>query len=440
MNLSPAKDAALHGIMGSLDDATLMRLNAALSAARARDDIFAPVSDIARRESIEREARNLVLEPLRPLADKGLIAPKRPLLDGRDLGLVWWVMKRDAPEEVARARSLAQDLGSEDGARPLFNGLCAVAARAVEAADLGASVLAPQRARRLADLLRLSPILRDVQPRLERWSRNLGSDNMAAVRLCYKDALALGEEMPLLFAECLFVYLDAPWQILRLISAMLMDRPSDRYLAGSELASFGERILSDINARIEQVRTFAPGKGADLGVVTAASIRCASLAIAEFEQWLTLIKDGPWGAQVRQQRRRLATTAEAHIRAAEGAVSKTLPLHYERLPGGLAPRLAPYVEGFPDEGALRRAEGLLAFINETRSCASDAGFGFARQKALEAVETYIDRYVDDLVDRMRGGEVDLDWAKAYLEAAADLAGVLSGPKAAQIVRRRAAVV
>jgi hypothetical protein len=310
----------------------------------------------------------------------------------------------------------------------------------VDAEDLGASVLDEARAAMLSDILKLSPILRDVQPRVQRWARNLGNDNMAAIRLHYKDALALGEDMPYLFVECLFTYLDEPWQVLRLISAMLMDKPSDRFLAASELADFGDRLIRDVESRIESLRRFDPLRGGDNGMIEAASVRAAIQIISEFEQWLTLSKDGPWGARVGGLRRRVAAAAETHIRAAENAVSKTLPLHYERLPGGLAPRLAPYVEGYPDEGRLRRAEGLLAFIAETRLCASDAGFGALRAKSLEAVEVYIDRYVDELVDRMRGGEIEFEWAKAYLEAAADLAGVLSGPNAAQIVRRRSAVV
>ncbi len=123
MALSSAQDAALHGLMGSLDDVTLMRLNAALGAARGRDAIFAPVSDIARKETLERQARDLVLEPLKPLADVALAEPKRALLDRRDIGLVWWIITRAAPEEAARVRVLAQDLRSELETRPLFNGL-----------------------------------------------------------------------------------------------------------------------------------------------------------------------------------------------------------------------------------------------------------------------------------------------------------------------------
>jgi hypothetical protein len=89
--------------------------------------------------------------------------------------------------------------------------------------------------------------------------------------------------------------------------------------------------------------------------------------------------------------------------------------------------------------ALKRAECLLTFFERSRATANQAGYGSVRTKAGERLDARLELYVEDLLDLLRGDDVQqVDRVRAYLDAAATLIGVARGDKAAQIVRRRAA--
>jgi hypothetical protein len=439
MGLSPAQTGAVKGLVQTAPDALLMRLNAALSAARTSDPVFAPVSDIARAEAEDRRARDIVLEPLKPLSAPQS-APKQALLTPADITRIWRVMRATDADNTFAATRIALSLRRHETAPATFDGVCWRAANALRNPSPHALVEAwtPSQREVLARLLKMTPVLRVAQSKLPGWVRNLNTETMAVVRLAYKDASSTANDVGPLFMDALMTYLEEPSQIIRLISAV-MDRPSDRYLASSELAGLGERLLTDIEERVQGVRRFDPNRGFEGGTAEGASLQLATNAVKEFEQWLTLNKEGPWGARLNTQKQGLAMAAEAHMRAAEPAVAQALPLQPQRSAGSVAPRPAPRIDGFPVEALVRRAEGLLAFINETRTSAANAGFGAARGKVIEALEQRLDTYVDDLVERLRGSDcTDPEWVRAHLEVAADFFGMIKGPKAAQIVRRRVA--
>jgi hypothetical protein len=190
---------------------------------------------------------------------------------------------------------------------------------------------------------------------------------------------------------------------------------------------------------VQAVRKFDPGRGAEGGAAEAGSVLVACNAVREFEQWLALNKEGPWGARIAAQKLALAQAAEARMRETEPAVAAALPLQPGRMVGGRAPRAAPRVDDYPNDALVRRAAGLLAFLDETRSSATNAGFGALRAKVIESLEQRLDTYVQDLVDRLHGDACpEPEWVRAYLDVAADFCGMIKGPQAAQIVRRRAA--
>ncbi|MFX8731486.1 hypothetical protein ABTM48_19865, partial [Acinetobacter baumannii] len=89
------------------------------------------------------------------------------------------------------------------------------------------------------------------------------------------------------------------------ISAAI-DRPSDRYLASSELAHLGEGLLNDVDERIAAVKAFDPMSGCASAAAAAESVATAGQTVGEFEEWLSLAKDGPWGQRIANQKRALA--------------------------------------------------------------------------------------------------------------------------------------
>lgn len=441
MALSPGKKGAVERLMQATPDALLSRLGAALLAARLSNSAFAPVSELARAEAEERRCRDTVLEPLKLLADRTMPPPKKPMLGPGDLARIWRVMKAVAPKDVAAASQAALALYNDHHAPPAFDLLCRRAAAALAGPD-GAG-LCPEWSKADREhvilLLRLTPALRAALPLLPDWTHNVSSLNIAIIRLSFKDALAISDDAAPLYMEALQIHLEDPFHILRIISAV-EDKPSDRYLAASEMAGLCGRMLQDIERRVLEVRNFDANRGGEAGAALAASVSIASNAMKEFEQCLSLSKDGPWGSRIIAQKLGLATAAEALMKEAERAVAKALPVLSSRA-GGPPVRPLPRIDDFPDAALVRKAEGLLAFIEATYGTAPNAGFGAMRNKVIENLETRLSVYVEDLMDLLRAEHCSkVEEVRAHFEIAATYCGLLSGPQVARNIRRRIAAI
>jgi len=285
-------------------------------------------------------------------------------------------------------------------------------------------------------LLRLAPVLRTLQPRLPTCTRSAAGESAAIIRLAFKDALTIDEDAGLLFWEAVMAMLDEPWQVLRLISTAI-DRPSDRFLAESELASIGERLLGDIDKRLGELRRFDATGGPPAGSGAATSIQVIVLEIAEFEQWLTMTKDGPWGSRIAGFKSSAASLMEARYREAEPAVSGALPTQSRAAAKNVRP--SPRLVEDPQPRLIGRAGAFLALLEESRGAATTGGFASSRAKTIEALDKRIYQYCEDLLDLLNHKTAeDPARVRAYLEVGAAFYERVKGPEAAQIVRRRIA--
>jgi hypothetical protein len=235
----------------------------------------------------------------------------------------------------------------------------------------------------------------------------------------------------------LAAHLTEPWLILRVISGV-MDRPTDTYLAGSELGSFGERVLADIDRRLVEISAFKAVAGRQSAHTAAAAVHVATVEITEVDQSIHLTADGVWGKRIAKQKAQLANTIEGHLKTTDAAVGQALPLQTVRM-GPRSAKGVPRLNHDPDATAVEKAATLLIFMSEVRPSANAGGFASARAKALEVLENRLDTYVEDVLEEIRAEDgVDPDRARAFLEIAAELCGLARDEKAAQIVRRRAA--
>ena len=295
----------------------------------------------------------------------------------------------------------------------------------------------PEGAARFGRLLQLSPTLRTVSTRARELSRTGAGAHAPALRIAFRDAEAATPGGGPLLLAALAAQLDQPWKALRLVSAV-MDKPTDTYLAQSELAGFGLALLDDIDARLAELRAFDGAGGADAGRAAGGSALACAQEILELEQGLSMKRDGPWGRRTALQKRELAEVGEKGLRQAVSAVNQALPVGPARLKGRVRgmPRLDAPLEAL----AARRALGLLAFVDATRSAAGASGFGSARAKAVEELDGRLDQYVEDLLELLHGEEptdpaADL---RARLDLAAECLAMVREPRAAELVRRRAA--
>ncbi|MBV9995227.1 MAG: hypothetical protein JO127_08435 [Caulobacteraceae bacterium] len=439
--ISEAKLELVRSLIEQAPDDAVRNLLLALSADGGRDGGLSKVQRMVECEASERRARNLTFAPVAPLcappsAFGGLRFPPRTL------SLIWNALKAEAGEDLAAARARADDWRGPESSADVFDALCARVVRGLREED---PAFAPSAAAAdagagrsvLALALEIAPLVRRALDQMPEWLGRMNSEKAAKLRLTYRDVVAVAEDAGPLFFEMLAAHLTEPWLILRIISGE-MDRPNEAYVSGSELAVFGERVLSDIDRRLAALTEFHPASGPAGARAAAEAAHATTVEIAEVEQSINVSPTGPWGSRLARQKKTLAATVEAHLKAADAAVGLALPLQTVRL-GPRTARGVPKLMQDPDPEKVAKATALLTFISEVRTSAAAGGFASARAKAVEGLEERLDSYVEDVLEEIRSGEDEhRDRARAFLDIAAGFCGLVRDEKAAQIVRRRAA--
>ena len=440
--LTESQTLGLKTLFGVVTDGLVRSLQIALGEEATLGGPIAVVHELLCNEAADRRLRRLVLAPVGSLCRvsewKAVSFPEAAPL------LLWRALKETSPdlvEEAAAASCRPQDPDAPTD--PVYDQLCLLAAqglrceaRAFQAAGDLLNVAARDGAAIFASYLDLAPITRAALLKLPDWIGRMSDDRAAGARLAYKDAVELADDAGPQFFEMLFAHLPEPWQILRVMSA-IMDHPGDRYVAVSELARFGDYVIDDIDRRLAAFRAFDPNKGIDAGLVAGQALHIAAAEIVEFETSIELSRDGPWGVRIGRQKKLLAESAEARLNQIGKALDSALPLRMVRLGKGL--RGLPKLAADPDPAAICRAEGLMAFFDHSRGSAAQSGYGAARAKVAEMIEERLDQYVEDLLEMLRAEEVEsVGRVHAFLEVSAGFMAQARGEKAAQIVRRRAA--
>jgi hypothetical protein len=440
-NLSETRVGAVRRLIEQAPDGAIRSLESALANGGRADGSIALVQDIVNAEMLERRVRAAVFAPILPLCAPPPDRLPRLSAPPNAPSLAWRGIKLAVPELASRAVRSSTNLAPDDEPPPTYDEICERAAQGLRAGEAAFEPLRQALAARgageveqFACLLSMSPLARAAIRRLPAWVRTLNSEHAAAIRLAFRDADQMAEQAGPLFMELLLGHLEEPAQILRLIS-LVMDRPNDRYLAASELASFGERLMSDLDARVEAVRRLEPDRGLEAGVAVGVSVQAATTIIGEFEQWLQINREGPWGRRLVAQKRALAMAVEARLRQVDPAVAAALPL--QPLRAALI-RGGPKLDADPDPQAVRRAHAFLGFFYETRTAANYGGFGAVRARVLENLDARIGQYTEDLLEILHSSEAPTERVHAYLEVVADFVSLVRDPRAGDIVRRRAA--
>ena len=441
--LSERKIAIVRTLVESAPDKVVGSLRQAL-AETPDQSALGGVKRLVEVEVYERNLRNHVLQPIAPMCVGGGVDPHRLTFPSRVLAMLWrGVRALDDAEDITVVRDAAdRDTPPHEvsDAEDRLTTLAAEGVRTREQADFRAAAelcdqVRPGGGQLLAACLDIAPIVRRATQKLPEWLAHPGGETSAAARLSYRDAVNKDEDAGPRFFEMLAAQMAHPWMILRVISAV-MEKPNERYLADSEMAGFGEVLLQDVDDALAVIA----GLKADAGVPAAReAAKLAGLIvqqIMEVENSVDLQREHGWGQRIHKQRASLAAEVEGRLREAAKATMDALPLQASRNPR--ARRQAPRLGVPPEPKTVDRALTLLSFSQELHSTANYGGFSSARNKMVENVAEYIDHYVTDIVELIRGGEAeDLDNAPAYLEHAAVFDQLLRGGKAGELVRRRA---
>jgi hypothetical protein len=370
----------------------------------------------------------------------------RLVFPARALACLWRGLKVIAPEGVAEAAVHLVDFRPGESHTEPFDALVRLAAQALrngqtrdfeQAAEL-CEQARPGGADLFALCLDLSPVVRRTIPKLPEWTAHFGEETTASARLAYKDAVAIAEDGGPQFFQMLTAQLPYPWMVLRIISAV-MDKPTERYLADSEMAVFGERVMQDIEEGIKAISRLDPDGGPDAGRAAGKRVELITFQVSEIETCIDLSREHGWGHEIAKHRKALAGVVEAHLRTVEKLTVAALPTQPARL--ARIRRSIPRLSAMPDPVAVGRAMTFLHFAQEVRSSANYGGFAAARGKVLEKLGDMLDSYVEEVLDLVRTGDAEDEAAAyAYLETAAQVSQLVRDDKAAELVRRRATAV
>jgi hypothetical protein len=444
--LSERKIAIVRTLVESAPDRVVGSLRQAL-AETVDTSALGGVKRLVEVEVYERTLRNNVLQPIAPMCVGAGDDPHKLTFPSRTLALLWRGLRAVDDKELITLVRNAADEGTSDhivaGALSELTATTAAALRSREQADFRAAAelcdqARPGGAELLAACLDIAPVVRRSTQRLAEWLAHPGGETSAGARLAYRDACAVDDDAGPRFFEMLSAQMAHPWMVLRVISAV-MDKPTERYLADSEMVGFGESLLADIDEALATIGGLQPDAGPQAGRSAAKLAELVVQQILEIETCVNLEREHGWGHRVHSQRASLAGVVEGRLREAEKATMDALPVqsarnHRVRRP---VPRLS-----VPADGRLAaRAITLLSFSDELRATANYGGFSSARNKMVERLGEYIDHYVDEVIDLIRTDEVeDIKIAEAYLEHAAVFSQLIRGDKAGDIVRRRAHAV
>jgi hypothetical protein len=440
--LSERKIDIVRQLVEAAPDKVVGGLHAAL-AETDDDSALAGVRRVVEVEVRDRRLRNGILQPVAPMCVGDGRDGSRLLFPARALACIWRGLKVIAPEGVADAAIALVDYRPGESPTEPFDSLVRLAANALrnrasrdfeQAAEL-CDEARPGGADLFALCLDLAPVVRKTIPKLPDWTAHFGEETTASARLAYKDAVAIADDAGPRFFQMLSAQLPYPWMVLRIISAV-MDKPTERYLADSEMAGFGEQVMQEIDEALKAIAHLDLDAGPDAGRAAGKRVELITFQISEMETCIELSRDHGWGHDLVKHKKSLAGVVESHLRNTEKFTAAALPMQMMKIMR--VRRNVPRLNAMPDPVTTRRAMTLLTFVQEVRSSANYGGFAAARGKLLEMLGDMLDTYIEEVLDHLRTGDVeDEAVGYAYLEVAADVSLLARDEKAAELVRRRA---
>jgi hypothetical protein len=441
--LSERKLEVVRTLVETAPDKIVDGLNNALAEASG-DTALASVRRLVEVEARDRQLRNVVLLPIVPMCVGDGGAALRLTFPVRVMGLIWRGLKAHAPAVVHNAELALYDYRPGETSTDNFDRLVRFAAKGIRAGEQPefravrdvCDAARPDGAESLLACLDLGPVVRKVAHKLPVWTVQQSGEATIGARLAYKDASAVSADAGPRFFQMLAAHLQKHWMILRIISAA-MEKPTERYLADSELGVFGQWVLNDIEEALAGIAGLDVDGGEAAAVKAARLVDNVTMEANELESFVTLSREHGWGLALAKHRKTLASTVEARFRDAEKFFDLALPCERSKLKR--ARRSTPKLSDPPDEAAVRRCETLLTFVGEVRFSSNYGGFASARSKLLETLGDHLDQYVEELLDLVKTGEAGNEVnAQAFLVVAADFSRLVRDDKAADLVRRRAA--
>ncbi|MGA9658807.1 MAG: hypothetical protein WBQ60_06880 [Asticcacaulis sp.] len=394
-----------------------------------------------------RHIRDRVFEPFLPL-----FYPREDGLSGQVfnphlLDSLWQALATHQPDLLNEARICLRALTADDTTPVIFFSLSEAAAdmcRTAHPALLTPNSDADRSAQltELAHYLDLHRLSVQILRRLGDFMGRINAEKAAALRLLFQDASAIDAASGTRFLEIVYANLDDGAQIIKFV-AMVSDRPNDRFLGESELATFGTRILDHMENKLSRLTRLTTGRICDYAEDISELVLQSLNQLQAFGQYIELARDGPWGLRVTKARKLIAERVEHLLNKAEKTLNDALPTYSDHVVGRLKMERLDIAQPASEDVAAR-ALRLCRFIHNMRHIAPSGGFATLHTKVTQALEARLDAAFSELLDMTsHAGEisalrVDAQHLGAAFERVLAMMEALCEPNKAHTARRRMA--
>jgi len=439
--LTESQGKIVRSIVQTVPDAGLGQLTSVLSA-QMGEHTMADVRDIVMMEMKDRKVRSVVFSPIVSLCEKNQPGKTKSRFPFELPTLLWNALVDTAPRLMTQAREMALRSESEEVLPYIFNQACDAALAGLQTNDPNFQPVvvclaksSPDAVGDLMSFLKMSSVLRDVLIEIPLWVGRMNSDDELSVRLAYRDAAKLTANGPARLFEFIYINLEAPQTILRIISAAL-DRPSDLSIEGTDLIAFGDLLLDQSEALLVSINSFELGEGASAGIALASAAKSIIGTVTEFEESIALSKNGPWGRRVARIKRDVSAVFEKLIFQVEMLTPKALPV---AAAGQNQKNLnrAPNMFRAPDPSATARLEAILTFIVQIRPIASASGVGVLRSRVIAETQEFLEFYSNGVFALMADFSLDPEAGQGRINQIAKFLALVHDEETAERLRRRA---
>ena len=438
--LTESQGKIVRSIVQTVPDAGLGQLTSVLSA-QMGEHTMADVRDIVMVEMRDRKVRSIVFSPIVSLCEKNQPGKNSSRFPFELPTLLWNALVDTAPKLMAQAREMALRLASEEVLPYIFNQACDAALTGLQTNDPNFQPVvvclaksSPDAVWDLIGFLKMSSVLRDVLIEIPLWVGRMNSDDELSVRLAYRDAAKLTANGPARLFEFIYINLEAPRTILRIISAAL-DRPSDLSVEGTDLIAFGDLLLDQCEASLQSINGFDLGEGPSAGTALASAAKSIIGTVTEFEECIALSKNGPWGRRVARIKRDVSVEFEKLIFQVEILIPKALPVAAAGQ-NQKALNRSPNMFIAPDPSAAARLEAILTFMAQIRSIASASGVGVLRSRIIAETQEFLEFYSNGVFALLSDFNQDPDAVRARIDVIAKYVALVHDDEAAERLRRR----
>ncbi|MDV6331912.1 hypothetical protein [Asticcacaulis sp. 201] len=433
--------ALLRGLVKTLPQTALRSLETALGL--TNDQKMVEVRELISSEMECRHVKDAVFAPYLPMFQDRADGLEGVQFERWILDNLWSALESREPELHAEARYVLRGLRTEDPTPVVFFRLVNAAAGIIrETPELALRRNATDDDREelaeFAKYLDLHRLSRQVLSRLYDFMGRIDADKAAALRVLFKDAAAIDEEGGYRFLEIIFANLEDGAQIIKFV-ATVSDRPKDRFLAESELADFGTRILDQIENSLVSLKAFMGNRNAACNLDEAGDRVALCLAqLQSFGHYIELAREGPWGKRVAEAHKIISELVETQLKTAERSVEDVLPFRSERIYGRIKREVPDFTKTLPAE-AVAKARQTLVFMRKIRNIANAGGFAALHSKVAQAIEIRLDAYFTELL-ALANGEDPFDTEQLFglFELVSDLMQALCGEDKGAVARRRMA--